>query len=326
VAEDVRTSAFRTKQAVIVALSANILIALMKFTAAIFINSSALLAEGFHSLADTGNQAFLLLGIRLSAKPPDRRHPFGHARERYLWAFVVSLSIFIIGAFLSVHEGITKILHPEPLRQPGWGILVLALSFFFDGYSWRIAFRQVRETIKRLGVFRAIRESKAPAIFIIFLEDSAAIFGLFVALGGILLTLFTGQSVFDGAASIIIGIILALVALVLFYETKSLLIGEGVSEADMRKIKAAIATVSEVKEVVNILTMHLGPEEILVNLDINFANGLSTDQVEQAIDKVEHAIRKEVPTVKKIFVEAESLKGATPRRKMKARRFPRRSS
>jgi cation diffusion facilitator family transporter len=314
VAEDLRTAAFRTKKAVIAALAANILIALMKFTAALFINSSALLAEGFHSLADTGNQAFLLLGIRLSARPPDRRHPFGHARERYLWAFVVSLSIFIIGAFLSVQEGITKILHPEPLRQPGWGILVLALSFFFDGYSWRIAFRGLRVTIKRQGVFRALRESKAPALFIIFLEDSAAIFGLSIALGGILLTSLTKQPVFDGAASIIIGIILALVALVLFYETKSLLIGEGVSAADLKKIKAAIATVPEVKEAVNILTMHLGPEEILVNLDINFANGLSTDQVEEAIDKVEQAIRKELPAVKKIFVEAESLKKRPKRR------------
>ena len=325
-AADLRTSDFRTKKAVIVALSANILIALMKFTAAIFINSSALLAEGFHSLADTGNQAFLLLGIRLSARPPDRSHPFGHARERYFWSFVVSLSIFVIGAALSVNEGITKILHPKPLHQPGWGFLVIAFSFFFDGYSWSIAFRQVRETVKRLGVFRAIRESKAPAIFIIFLEDSAAIIGLCIALGGIVLSHLTGKSIFDGAASIIIGIILALVALVLFYETKSLLIGEGVSAADMKRIKAAIATVPEVKEVVNILTMHLGPEEILVNLDINFANGLSTDQVEQAIDEVEHAIRKELPTVKKIFVEAESLKKAAPKRRMQSKRFPRRSS
>jgi cation diffusion facilitator family transporter len=320
VAEDVRATAFRTKKAVIAALLANILIALTKFAVAIFINSSALLAEGFHSLADTVNQAFLLLGIRLGNRPPDRRHPFGHARERYLWAFVVSLSIFIIGAVLSVNEGITKILHLEPLRQPGWGILVLAFCLFFEGYSWRIAFREMRGTIKRRGIFRAVRESKSPAIFIIFLEDSAAIFGLVIAFAGILLTSLTKQSFFDGTASIVIGIILALVALVLFYETKSLLIGEGVSAADMKRIKAAIATVAEVKEVVNILTMHLGPEEILVNLDINFANGLSTDQVEQAIDQVEQTIRKELPTVKKISVEAESLKGAMPRRRMKSRR------
>jgi cation diffusion facilitator family transporter len=320
VVEDVKASAFRTKKAVIAALAANVIIACLKFTAAIFVNSAALLAEGFHSLADTVNQAFLLLGIRLSVKPPDRRHPFGHARERYLWAFVVSLSIFVIGAFLSINEGINKILHPEPLRQPGWGFLVLALSFFFDSYSWRIAFREMRTTIKRLGIFKAVRESKSPAIFIIFLEDSAAIFGLCIALTGIFLTYLTGHPVFDGVASIIIGAILALVALVLFYETRSLLIGEGVSNADLKKIKAAITSVPEVKEVVNILTMHLGPEDILVNLDINFANGLSTDQVEQAIDKVEQAIRKEVPTVKKIFVEAESLKRATRRRRLKSKR------
>jgi cation diffusion facilitator family transporter len=314
------TSAFRTQRAVIVALTANIVIALMKFIVAVFINSSALLAEGFHSLADTSNQAFLLLGIRLSTRPPDRIHPFGHGKERYLWAFVVSLSVFIIGVVFSVSEGIAKIFHPEPLRQPAWGYLVLALSFFFDGYSWRTAFRELRETIKRRGVLRAIRESKAPAVFIIFLEDSAAIFGLAVAFGGIFLSSLTQNPVFDGAASVIIGIILALVALVLFHETKSLLIGEGVSEADLRKIKAAIAIVPEVKEVMNILTMHLGPEEILVNLDINFADGLSTDQVEEAIDKVEREIQKELPAVKKIFVEAESLKKTRKRRTLRGKR------
>jgi len=315
VVEDSTTTAFRTKRAVRAALTANILIAVMKFTVAIFINSSALLAEGFHSLADTSNQAFLLVGLKLSTRPPDRSHPFGYGKERYFWAFVVSLSIFIIGAVFSVHEGITKILHPEPLRHPGWGYLVLALSFFFDGYSLRIAFRELKGTIKRRGVFRTIRESKTPAIFIIFLEDSAAIFGLSIALGGILLTSLTGNPVFDGAASIIIGVILSLVALMLFYETKSLLIGEGVSQTDLRKIKAAIAGVPEVKEVVDILTMHLGPEDILVNLDINFANGLSTDQVEEAIDKVERGIQEVVPAVKKIFVEAESLKRIPKRKK-----------
>jgi cation diffusion facilitator family transporter len=320
VVADSTTTAFRTKRAVITALAANCVIALMKFTAAVIVNSSGLLAEGFHSLADTGNQAFLLLGIRLSARPADRRHPFGHARERYFWAFVVSLSIFVIGAVFSVNEGITKILHIEPLRHPCWGYLVLVLSFIFDSYSWRIAFQELRGTIKKQGLIRTIRESKAPAIPIILLEDSAAIFGLIIAFGGILFTCLTANPVFDGAASIIIGIILALVALILFYETKSLLIGEGVSEVDMRKIKEAIATVPEVKEVVNILTMHLGPEDVLVNLDINFANGLSTDQVEEAIDKVEREIQKELPAVKKIFVEAESLKKAPRKRMMRVRR------
>ena len=303
-----KTAAIRTKQAVLIALAANIVIAFMKFLVAVFINSAALLAEGFHSLADTSNQAFILLGIRLSAKPADRSHPFGHGKERYIWAFVVSLSIFIIGAVLSIHEGITKIIHPEPLRAPGWGYLVLALSFFFDTFSWRIAFRQLRGQIKKQGFLRSFHVSKSPALFIILLEDSAAIVGLAVAFGGILLSALTGEPVFDGAASIIIGMILTLIAVLLFYETKSLLIGEAVSRTDLRKIKAAIATVPEAKEIVNILTMHLGPEDILVNLDINFANGLSTDEVEAAIDRVEQAIRKELPAVKKIFVEAESRK------------------
>ena len=198
--------------------------------------------------------------------------------------------------------------------------MVIALSFPFDGYSWRIAFRTLKRTIKRRGVFRTIRESKTPAIFIIFLEDSAALFGLSIALSGILLASLTDNPVFDGAASIIIGIILALVALVLFYETKSLLIGEGVSESDLRKIRSCITSVPEVKEVVNILTMHLGPEDILVNLDINFADDLSTDQVEEAIDKVERAVQEQLPAVKKIFVEAESLKKISKGRKEREKR------
>jgi cation diffusion facilitator family transporter len=314
------TAGYKTKRAVIAALAANILIALMKFTVAIFINSSALLAEGFHSLADTGNQAFLLLGIKLSTRPPDRSHPFGYSMERYFWAFVVSISVFIIGAVFSIHEGITKIIHPEPLRYQGWGYLVIGLSFLFDGFSWRIAFRALKGTIKQRGVFRTIRESKTPAIFIIFLEDSAALLGLSIALAGILLATLTNNPVFDGEASVIIGIILALVALVLFYETKSLLIGEGVSATDLRKIKKGIATVPEVKEVVNILTMHLGPEDILVNLDINFVDDLSTDQVEEAIDKVERAIQKQLPAVKKISVEPESTKRISRRKKRRIKR------
>ena len=321
--EDSTTATLKTKRAVIAALTANILIALMKFTVAIFINSTALLAEGFHSLADTSNQAFLLLGLRLSTRPPDRSHPFGYGMERYFWAFVVSLSVFIIGAVFSVHEGITKILHPEPLRHAGWGYVVIALSFFFDSYSWRIAYRTLKGTIKRRGVFRTIRDSKTPAIFIIFMEDSAAILGLSIALGGILLSSLTKNPVFDGIASIVIGIILALVAVVLFLETKSLLIGEGVSQGDLRKIRAAISTVPEVKEIVNLLTMHLGPDDILVNIDINFVDGLSTDQVEEAIDKVERGIQEQVPAVKKIFVEAESIKQIPKRKK---RRITRRIS
>lgn len=307
-------SGFKTKRAVIAALVGNSIIALMKFAVAIFINSSALLAEGFHSLADTGNQAFLFLGLKLSSRPADRSHPFGYSKERYFWAFVVSISIFTIGAVFSVHEGITKILHPQPLRHQGWGYLVLALSVIFESYSWSLAFRELKGTIRKRGIFRTIHESKSPAIITIFLEDTAAFFGLSIAFLGIFLSSLTGNPIFDGAASIIIGITLALVALLLSYETKSLLIGEGVSEENLKKIKGAIATVPEVKEVMDILTMHLGPDDILVNLNINFVNGLNTDQVEEAIDKVERAIQEKLPAVKRIFVEAESTKRA-PRRK-----------
>lgn len=295
-----------TKRAVIAALSANCIIAVTKFAAALSIGSAALLAEGFHSLADTANQAFLLIGIRLSKKPPDRSHPFGHARERYLWAFVVSMSIFVIGALFSIQEGIHKIRHPEPLRHAEWGLLVIAIAFMCESYSWRVAFGQLQPSFKRRGIFKALRASKAPALFIIFMEDSAAILGLFIALSGLLIAWLSGNTTFDGFASILIGCILAAIAILLFIETKSLLIGEGVSTADLRKIKEAIASIPEVKETIDILTMHLGPDEVLVNVDINFADGLSTDQLEAAIDKVEQAIRRALPSVKRIFVEAES--------------------
>lgn len=294
------------------AFLANSLIAILKFTVAVLTGSTALLAEGFHSLADTANQLFLLIGLRLSSRPPDLKHPFGYGKEGYFWAFVVSISILVVGATFSIHEGVQKVLQPTPLAHEGWAYLVLLLSGSFEFYAWRAALKELRPSIKKQGVLGAIRESKAPAIFIVFLEDTSAMIGLFIAFWGILLSNLLDNPLFDGVASVIIGALLAAVALLVSYETRSLLIGEGISKEDLQKVRKAIASVPEVQEVMDILTMHLAPDDVLVNLNINFADGLTTDQVEEAIDKVERAVQQALPSVKRIFVEAESLKKTGP--------------
>jgi len=304
------------RRAVWAALLGNGSIAVMKFIVALLINSSALLAEGFHSVADTGNQALLLLGFKLSAKPSDAEHPFGHGKEGYFWPFVVAISMFTVGAVLSINEGIKKIMYPHPITNARWGYLVLALSFLFESYPLFLAFQVLKGQMKRRGVIRALCESKTPSVFIVLFEDSAALFGICIAFLGIMAASLTHNAIYDGIASIVIGVTLAVVALFLSYETKSLLIGEGVSQENLQKIKRAIATVPEVGEALDILTMHLGPEDILVNLNINFVDDLTTDQVEEAIDKVERAIQAELPAVKRIFVEAESLRRVPRRREM----------
>lgn len=298
------------------ALFANLSIALIKFVTSFITGSTALLAEAVHSLADGANQGFLLVGIRLSRRPPDPEHPFGHSKERYFWAFVVSIFIFIVGAFFSVYEGIHKIKDPTPLERTFWGYAVILSAAFFESLALRAAYANLKPHIKSKGLFCALRESKTPGIFIAFLEDSAALLGLALAFLGLLLTQLTGNPVFDGLASVAIGVLLGFIALFISSETKSLLIGEAVSREELERIREAIRAVPEVQEVIDVLTMHLGPDDVLVNLNVNFVDGLTTDQVEEAIDKVEKAVQEVLPSVKKIFVEAESLRrqrGETPK-------------
>jgi cation diffusion facilitator family transporter len=297
----------RFSHVVKIALLTNVIIVVMKMGAALFTGSSALLAEAFHSAADTSNEVLLLLGIRLSRRPPDREHPFGYGKEGYFWGFVVSVLIFGIGAGLSVLEGIYKVLRPHPLSHMGVGYWVLGVSALCDFLSWRVAFKEFKPLIKRLGFFGAIKKSKSPAIFIVLLEDTAGLFGVILAFLALSLSQIFENVIFDGLGSIGIGILLGVVAFLVSRETKSLLIGEAVSEDDLQKIKEAIKRVPEVQEVLELLTMHLGPEEVLVNVNVNFVDGLNTDQVEEAIDKVEKAIRSALPSVKQVFVEAESL-------------------
>ncbi|WDN87103.1 hypothetical protein BuS5_00071 [Desulfosarcina sp. BuS5] len=299
------------KKIIYAALIGNLAITMMKFFAASVSGSSAMLAEAFHSTADSGNQIMMLLGLARSKKAPDGRHPFGYSKELYFWAFIVAVSIFFVGAVLSIFEGIHKILHPQPIVSFRLTLIVLGLSALFEAYPWFVALREARKIKTGTGTKSYINmavKSKNPTVMVVLFEDTAALVGLFAAFIGISLAHYLQMSVIDGITSIIIGIILLVVALFLARETKELLIGESASRADRYKMYQAVSGIPEVCKCGRLMTMHLGPDDILVNLEVEFKDNLSTDEVESAIDKIELEIKKAVPAVGKIYIEAESLR------------------
>ncbi|MFC2173089.1 cation diffusion facilitator family transporter [Acidobacteriota bacterium] len=304
-------AAHSDKKVIIAALIGNGCIAIMKFAVAVLSGSAAMLAEGFHSVADTGNQIMLLVGQNRSKRPPDERHPFGYAKEIYFWAFAVAVSMFFIGAGLSIYEGVKKLIHPEPIRTLHLPLIVLGLSVLLEAYPWLIAFKAAKK-IKRKqgfsGYLDMMSRSKNPVVMVVLIEDSAAMIGLVVAGIGITLAHQTGMPVFDALASIVIGILLFFVAIILARETKELLIGESATKKDRARIMEVLKAVPEISVCGSLLTMHLGPDDILVNLDVEFADRLSTDELEAVIDKIETGIREAVPAVKKIYIEAESIR------------------
>lgn len=292
---------------VVAALLANLFIAVAKFVAAFFTRSSAMLAEGFHSLADTANQVFLLLGIRLSARPADGKHPFGYAQERYFWAFIVAISIFAVGAAFSCYEGVHKVIHyrdpAQALRHPFWAVTVLVISIVLEGVSWTIAMRQFIRDKGDRTVRQVLRDARDPVLITVLFEDSAAMFGLLTALAGLALAWATGNMLFDGIASVLVGIVLAAVAFFLARETKDLLLGESVPEGDRRRIEELVNGFDEVRTLVAHRTMHLGPLEVLAVMKIEFVDGLQTKELEQVIDRIESALRGELPQLKRIWIE-----------------------
>lgn len=299
------------KRVVYVALAGNAAITVMKFVAASFSGSAAMLAEAFHSFADTSNQVMLLVGLARAKKPPDDAHPFGHGKELYFWAFVVAVSIFFVGATLSIYQGIHKLFYPEPLKSFLLPISVLGASILFESYSFRVAYLAALKMKRRDGfmgfVDMAVR-TKDPTVMVVLLEDAAALAGLIVASIGITIAHLTGSGVVDALTSVLIGIILLVVALFLARETKELLIGESATTEDRDRIKRVIAEVAGVVRSGPPMTMHLGPDSILLNLDVEFANGLTTDEVEAVIDDIEVRVKEAVPAVKRIFIEAETIR------------------
>lgn len=294
-------------KAVLVALAANLGIAVSKFVAAGITGSSAMLSEGIHSVVDTGNQGLLLLGMHQSRTPADAQHPFGYGKELYFWTLVTAILIFAVGGGMSFYEGVTHLISPTPLTDATWNYIVIGIALVFEGVSWRIAFREFRKVSKGRGFVRSVHTSKDPTLITVLLEDSAALIGLLIALCGVALGHWFNNPYFDGSASIAIGLLLAGVAAVLAYESKGLLVGEGVHPDKLAAIRAVIEADPSVDEAVHVLTMHFGPEEILLNLDIRFREELSVAEVTEAIDRIEQKICRAHPDVNRIFIEIESL-------------------
>ncbi len=297
----------RSKIVIYAALAANLAIALTKLIAATITQSSAMLAEGIHSLVDTGNELLLLLGIRLSHRPPDKTHPFGYGRELYFWTLIVAILLFGLGGGISVYEGILHLLDPTPMIDPTWNYIVLGFAFIFEGISWTFAMRGFLAARGERGIWETIHTTKDPTIVTVLFEDSAALLGLCVAFLGIFFADLLDNPYFDGVASILIGLILATVASVLAYETRGLLIGEGAAPHIVAGIRRLVKQDSAVEKVCWPLTMHFGPQDVFVGLDVQFYSALSANEVEATVDRLEKTIRRHYPMVKRIFLEAKSI-------------------
>jgi cation diffusion facilitator family transporter len=289
------------------ALGANVGIAVIKFIAASVTGSSAMLSEGIHSTVDSGNELLLLLGISKSKKPADRNHPFGHGKELYFWSLIVGILIFALGGGMSLYEGITHIRQPEPLRDPKWNYIVLAFSMVFEGGSLIIAVRKFREQKGPGSFWNELRLSKDPSLFAVIYEDAAALAGLFTAFLGVFLGHYLNNPLFDGLASVVIGVILSIVAVVMVVESKKLLVGESAQSNIVRGIYELVNKDQDVSTVYYPLTMHLAPNEILLALDVQFRTDISLRDLVEAVSRTEINIRAAYPDVKKIFIEARNL-------------------
>lgn len=289
------------------AYAANLAIAVTKFVAAAFTGSSAMLSEGVHSFVDTGNGLQLLWGIRQSRKPPDPGHPFGHGRELYFWTLVVAILIFAVGGGISMYEGLNRLRHPEPLQDPTWNYAVLGFAGLFEGATWAVAFYEFRKIKGNLGYWAAIHTSKDPTTFTVLFEDTAALLGLVVAFVGIALGHALDFPMLDGVASVIIGVILASVAILLVYESKGLLIGEGILPQTLASIRELTRSDPAVAHLGRALSQHFGPDEVLLTMEIQFQQNLSAAAVASAIERLDRAIRSHHPEVQHIFLETQSL-------------------
>jgi len=297
-------SSASSTRVVIIAVIANFAIAVTKFLVAWFSRSSAMLSEAIHSVVDTGNQLLLLLGIYRSRQSPDETHPFGYGKELYFWSLIVAILLFGIGGGMAIYEGVTHLLNPKPLRDPTWAYVVLGVAGLFEGYAWFAALKAIRAGKERRGVWQLIRGSKDPAVVTVLLEDSAALTGLLVAFLGIFLGHRLNNPYLDGAAAVIIGLMLCFVALVLVRESKGLLLGESADPDAVAGIRKLIADDPAVRRVIHVLTMHFGPQDVLVNLEIQFQDKISAQELVAGVDRLEAAIKLQYPHMKRIFIEA----------------------
>ncbi len=298
-----------SRKAVVAAIIGNFAIAVIKFIAGAITGSSAMIREGIHSVVDTGNGGLLFYGLRRGARPADENHPFGHGMEVYFWSLIVAVSIFGIGGGMSIYEGITHIQHPVELTDPTINYVVLALAMVFEGYSFSVAWRVFRGTRGSRRTLEAIHHGKDPSLFTVLFEDSAALLGLVVAFFGVFLSHELEAPVLDGAASIVIGCILVVAALWLAYESRSLLVGEAADPELVAAIREIVLADPEVTGLGAVLTMHLGPDDVLLNIEVQFTQGLPAEDIHAAIDRIEARMSEPHPQVTRIFIEVESLRG-----------------
>jgi cation diffusion facilitator family transporter len=299
------SAAGENNRTLIVALAANLGIAVSKFVAAAITGSSAMLTEGVHSVVDSANQLLLLWGRRQSKKPPDRKHPFGYGRELYFWSFVVALLVFALGAGVSIYEGIVHIRHPEPAVSPLIAYSVLLIAFLLEGGSTVSAFKEFRAAKGTLGWIAAVRESKDPPTFIVLLENGAAMAGILAAAAGLALSQATADPVFDGAASILIGVILAVTATLLAKESKALLIGEAADPELVECIRSVAAGHAGVAGVGVVLTVHSAPDQITAMLSADFVDTISAREVERIVAEIEAEVAQRWPQVRRLFIRPE---------------------
>jgi len=292
-------------KAIIAALLANLGIAIAKFIGFLISGSSSMLAESVHSLADTGNQGLLLLGGRKARKLADSSHPFGYGRERYVYAFVVSIILFSIGGVFSIYEGIDKLQHPHALENPIVPLAILLVAIVLEGFSLRTAVRESNHTRGKQSWISFIRHAKAPELPVVLLEDCAALLGLVFAFTGVGLTVLTGNASWDAIGTLAIGALLVLVAVILGIETKSLLVGEGANAGDADAIRDAINAHPDVEALIHMKTLYLGPDELLVAAKLAFGKSKKLSDVAASIDAVEASIRAVVPSARAIYLEPD---------------------
>ncbi|WP_432969179.1 cation diffusion facilitator family transporter [Dactylosporangium sp. CA-233914] len=292
-------------RAVVTALAANLGIAVSKGVGALVTGSSSMLAEAVHSLADTTNQALLLVGGRRAKKAADEQHPFGYARERYIYAFIVSIVLFTLGGLFALYEGYHKIVEPTELTSPLVAVIILVIAIGLEGYALITAAKAANEIRGGRSWWQFIRHAKAPELPTILLEDAGAVTGLVVALFGVGLTVLTGNAVFDGIGTFVIGALLVAIAVVLAMETKSLLVGEAASKANVAKIREALLAEPRFDRVIHLRTMHLGPDELLVAVKVTVARGTLAEEISEATNSAEARVRAAVPIATLIFVEPD---------------------
>lgn len=290
---------------ILIALIANLFIAAMKATVAFVTRSTAMLAESIHSFADTFNQVFLLIGIKKGMKKADKLHPFGFSGELYFWSFIVAIMLFTAGAVFSIYEGIHKLLNPVPLQNIKYAFIVIGISLIAESLALSRALKKINSERKNISVLKYLKKTKKSELMVIFLEDSAAITGLLIAMTGIIIQYLTGIMIFDGVASVLIGILLGVVAFFLGTETRSLLIGESADPDMIDKVAAILKNEESINRIVNIKSLQLGPHDILIALKIEFNFHLNAIEISNLINGMERDIRLKFSDIKKIFIEPD---------------------